>query len=857
MNELKVQVVFLRREKVLHFRRFEVAHQGHYFSGKGNIFLVAPLRLDLDLQGKGFDPHSLNPSYPHGSLNGTLALRGNLDDGMNAKINLSNSHLASNELNAHGFINVNREGINDSNLSFIVGPNHLYLKGNMDKTPGQLVIDLNMPHLDYLGIGLTGEALMKGIFKGTFREPNAHLTGYFHEVKVRNYLKITSLNFVTELSQNRFAPFKVLIDGSDIKILGAEIEKIHSLFTGTLANHRGSISLILNFPGQHAFMGNYIVHGGVNDEQQWLGTLEAFNLQGVVNILLRRPVKMMVSREAVSFGPASWKALGGDISFSHFSWQKGVGLKTKGRVQHIDLQALHPFLQFPFKHNLVVQGDWDFFYSKVGEGHIDFRKESGDLQFSKRQIPLGLNEFSLNALFKNNKIYNRLNISTRFADGRALITLAPAWGEKNSFLKSAVSGKIAIDANDISNFKYLLPVGVELNGTLTGKADITGTVVKPRLNGYLSGKNLSYRDLGNAIYLNNGTLESRLKGEQWLIDRLRFKNRNGEIIAHGLAGKIENAYGATLDIALEHFLVMNQPRRQFEISGQAKLDLAQETGLRLTGDLSLDRGYYENLSASRPNLSSDVHVIGEKEKHLDNPMPLYVNLNLDLNDKMRFVLSDLNFLLGGKLRLLAKDNSPLKVYGQIHAKEGNYRAYGQNLYVERGTMDFTGSWESAWLNVRARRYQSPVGAGVDVTGTLKEPKVMLIANVPMSDREKLSWLILGREAKDMQDQDALALALGVVTAERVNKRAGSLLDNIGLSSRETRNLETGEMNPAEQMVTLGKQINKHLYLSYEFGIQSSEQAVRLIYQFSQALSAFARMSNHSGGGGVKYKIRFD
>ena len=127
----------------------------------------------------------------------------------------------------------------------------------------------------------------------------------------------------------------------------------------------------------------------------------------------------------------------------------------------------------------------------------------------------------------------------------------------------------------------------------------------------------------------------------------------------------------------------------------------------------------------------------------------------------------------------------------------------------------------------------------------------------MTDREKLSWLVLGREAKGMQDQDALALALGVVTAERVNKKAGSLLDNIGLSSRESRNLETGEMNPAEQMITLGKQINQHLYLSYEFGIQSSEQAVRLIYQFSQALSAFARMGHHSGGGGVKYKIRFD
>lgn len=857
MNELKVQVVFLRQKKILHFRCFEVMHQGHYFSGQGNIFLLAPLRLDFDLQGKDFDPHSLNPSYPHGSLNGTLALQGNLDDGVNAKVNLSKSYLQNHELNAQGFINISKEGINDSDLNLILGSNHLYLKGGMGKKPGQLTINLNMPHLDYLGMGVTGQALLKGIIKGTFREPSAHLTGYFHEVKIKDYLKIAFLNFFVELSQNRFDPFKVLIEGGGIKTPGAGIEKIHSLFTGTLANHGGNIGFTLKLPGQSAFKGQYAAHGGLNDKQEWLGSLDALNLQGAVNILLQHPVKLIASSQRLYLGPASWKALGGDISIDHFSWQKGAGLKTKGSARHIDLRALHPFLHFPFKHNLVVKGDWDFIYSKAGQGHIDFKKESGDLQFSDRQIPLGLDEFSLTALFKNNKIYSRLDTRTRFADGRVDLSLIPAWGERKSFLKSALTGKIALNAPDISNFKYLLPVGIELNGALTGEADITGTVIEPRLNGYLSGKNLSYRDLGKAIYLSNGTLQSRLKGEQWLIDRLQFKNKNGEIMAHGFAGKIGGAYGAALDIALDHYWVMNQPRRQFEISGQARLGFAQETGLRLTGDLRLDRGYYENLSASRPNLSSDVQVIGAEKKHNDDPIPLYVHLNLDLNDKMRFILSDLDFLLGGKLRLLAKDHSPLKVYGQIYAKEGNYRAYGQNLYVEHGTMDFNGSWENAWLNVRARRYQSPVGAGVDVTGSLKEPKVAMIANAPMTDREKLSWLVLGREAKGMQDQDALALALGVVTAERVNKKAGSLLDNIGLSSRESRNLETGEMNPAEQMITLGKQINQHLYLSYEFGIQSSEQAVRLIYQFSQALSAFARMGHHSGGGGVKYKIRFD
>ncbi len=70
-------------------------------------------------------------------------------------------------------------------------------------------------------------------------------------------------------------------------------------------------------------------------------------------------------------------------------------------------------------------------------------------------------------------------------------------------------------------------------------------------------------------------------------------------------------------------------------------------------------------------------------------------------------------------------------------------------------------------------------------------------------------------------------------------------------------MPTGELNPAEQALTVGKQLTNELYLGDEYGIESASQSVKLMHQLTRAVQAIARVGSESWGGEVKYLIRFD
>ena len=83
------------------------------------------------------------------------------------------------------------------------------------------------------------------------------------------------------------------------------------------------------------------------------------------------------------------------------------------------------------------------------------------------------------------------------------------------------------------------------------------------------------------------------------------------------------------------------------------------------------------------------------------------------------------------------------------------------------------------------------------------------------------------------------------------------MDDFGLTSKRSRNAQTGELNPAEQVLTVGKQLSSELYLGYEFGLTSASQTVKLVYQLTRTIQAIVRVGSQSSGGEIKYVIRFD
>ena len=213
--------------------------------------------------------------------------------------------------------------------------------------------------------------------------------------------------------------------------------------------------------------------------------------------------------------------------------------------------------------------------------------------------------------------------------------------------------------------------------------------------------------------------------------------------------------------------------------------------------------------------------------------------------------------LGGKLSLSARPQQDIQAIGSVNVVQGRYKAYGQDLIIKKGVISFVGPLSTPNLDIRAERRGSQVGAGVEVLGNLNAPRITLVANEPMSEKDKLSWLILNRASSGSStDNAALATAAGAFLAGSLNDKVG-LVDDFGLSSSQRRDVQTGEMNPAQQVLTFGKQLTHDLYLGYEAGLQTPTQSVKLIYQLSKSFQAIARLGTESSSGEVRYVKRFD
>ena len=85
-----------------------------------------------------------------------------------------------------------------------------------------------------------------------------------------------------------------------------------------------------------------------------------------------------------------------------------------------------------------------------------------------------------------------------------------------------------------------------------------------------------------------------------------------------------------------------------------------------------------------------------------------------------------------------------------------------------------------------------------------------------------------------------ALALGVAELERWGARP---------VERQT------PLAPREA-VTLGKQLTRELYVGYEYGLKSAEQALKVSYQLSRTLSLIGR-AGRDASTEVRYTRRFD
>ena len=132
--------------------------------------------------------------------------------------------------------------------------------------------------------------------------------------------------------------------------------------------------------------------------------------------------------------------------------------------------------------------------------------------------------------------------------------------------------------------------------------------------------------------------------------------------------------------------------------------------------------------------------------------------------------------------------------------------------------------------------------GVQVTGRAQAPVFRLWSQERATEAEKLSWLVLGRNAAAggaetlLLEQAALSLL-----ARRAGLGTGGLATAFGLDELAVR--REGEQGAA---ITLGKRLARNLYAAYERSLAGALGTLQVFYDLSARLTLRAEAGDRSG-----------
>jgi len=177
--------------------------------------------------------------------------------------------------------------------------------------------------------------------------------------------------------------------------------------------------------------------------------------------------------------------------------------------------------------------------------------------------------------------------------------------------------------------------------------------------------------------------------------------------------------------------------------------------------------------------------------------------------------------------------------------EGKYKAYGQDLTIEKGRLIFVGLIDDPGIDIRAFRKIKDVTAGVNVQGTLKAPGFHVYSMPSMDESDVLSYILYGRPMRQLSGSEGnklygASISAGLSAGGFIAKKIGA---RFGVEDVE---IQKGE-SPEQSALFIGKYLSPKLYLSYGIGLFEPVNTVRIRYDLTRRLQVQTEYGLESGG----------
>ncbi len=847
------------------FDRIYVATLGGSIRGHGRLSWQPQLAWQFTLNGNNIDPAVQWQDWP-GTISFATTMKGGLENNephTDVEIERVTGTLRGYPIAAKGTFGWQPDIMKVTDVEIMSDNNSLSADGTFSD---QWDIDweVEAPEINALLPQLRGTIRGKGRIAGARQNPHISLSALGKSLTYESYTA-ASLEVSADIDLLSTQPSAINLVAEDIHAGKATLDEVELQAIGTADKH----TFRATFYAPHT-SGEIDINASLQN-RQWSGTISKANVTSSEygEWTLNKPFRYSAATDEVNIARACWQNKQPQLCMEG-QWQQDTGGTAALSATDIPLAfaarwlpptlAVTGTIDAQANLDLGIQGD----VTGTGElvtksGQLSHTLASGtdiDTEYNEAVVTLRLTEESIRA-------EAHVDIS-KDNTAQALVVLPQTALNINNLdtLKDApLQGQLDAAFDDLELLPYFIPEVENTNGIVKIAIALDGTVAQPRLSTSAHIKDAAAEIPRYGLQLQN--IRLNLSGDA--INNLDFNGRlqsgEGDLAVDGTLGwDTENRLHLQLSSTGTRFEVVNIPEYHVFVSPLITVEINHRS-VDVNGTITIPEARIEprDLTTTRTP-SSDVVIHNEDTTNIPQRWQISSIINISLGEKVSFNGFGLTGNIDGNVAIIDTPGQITTAYGQLQIHDGVYQLQIKNkgllkvvkreMTIETGRLLFVGGpVDNPGLDIRAiREIKNETGnvvAGVNVRGTLKDPRPHFFSTPPMAEKDILSYIILGRPISEASQSEGealygVALSVGLAGSELLAKEIGSIF------KIEDVYVESGSTPEESQFVVGTHFLSPKLYISYGVGIIERINTFRLRYTLNDKWSLRSESGIESG-----------
>jgi len=394
-----------------------------------------------------------------------------------------------------------------------------------------------------------------------------------------------------------------------------------------------------------------------------------------------------------------------------------------------------------------------------------------------------------------------------------------------------VAGELHAQTSKLDLVSVYVPDIDRAAGNLSANARIAGTLAEPQLSGSIGVSDGEVDFYQTNLHLRQIALAAQLTDDGLTFDGTAQAGK-GSVRAKGqLRWRDTLPYGQ-LHLDGTNLRVVDIPEAQIDASPSLDFKVAAHE-VDITGTVAVP--YAKIVPADYTGAvtsSPDEVIVGQESQNPADQFHVKTAITMTLGPNVNIDTMGLTGQLAGSVTVRSGYDAITRAAGVLSVQKGQYSAYARKLDIQSGRLIFTnGPIDDPGIEIRAVKRYPDVTAGINVRGTLQEPRLSFFSNPSLPQSQIVSLILSGGggdstlqmlQATAAQNQQATAANElltqgGAILAQQLGSRIG--LPDISVET---------DLNNGTSLV-LGKYLSPRLYVSYGVGLTEELNAIRLRY----------------------------